>query len=827
MRVMKKGLLAALLTLILARGAWSDSWTAAVVDPQDRAVQGAEVTLRCGGQTRKTHSNAGGQFTISLPAAPASCSISITYPGFAQYELSFSKAPLPPVIHLKLAATKQSVNVALQTKKPGPPSRAAVASASVSHGELRKVSNNTEEQIEYAKEVSGTTFERERTYVDGMPTNTPPPAEVISAITVNADPFSAEFSDGDQTHLEITSKTPDRKVRFHLGGASLGLGGNSVLGSGLHSSSHYGSWGVSGPIPRLPLTFILNLKVISDSHDEPILAPTIQNPNGVPAENPAAVSIKNHSGSLLIGTYYSKSDVIHASITFLDTRLTGANVNAGGLTLPESGFDSSVTAREVRGMFARTDPRYDYRSSVVYDKTDAQSGANTSALGVVVLGALVSGGAVYASNTTGQSRWTWKNVISSTRSGHPWVAGLTLSHSGEGDSVIPNPHGVIRFSNLQALSDAELGFKTGTWFLERGNGRVDYSSTTLSPFFQMDLIHSAHSVVTGGVRGDYQTKSNLLISPRLSAATERHGFILRAGAGMFVEDWSNKIFLIPEEYDGFHLTQSILQDESLLDVGTFPANAPFVLSQISPNLARPRYWLTKVSVEHPIGKLVPAFEYTYDAGTHLLGSRRLQTGYGWQDLLESNRDLRRHRLHARLGYEWKGQALVAHYEWIHSRDNTDGPFSYPEFQNNLRAEWARSSGVSPNNFTLVGIFKLPRAVSLTLVEAARGSVPFNVISGKDLGGDGLFNDRAGLERNSGDGPSYHSLSLYGFRRIPLPAFLVRSKDKVYIDAGVRVDNLLNNKNYLAFGPVLGSPLFGKPLAALPGHSFRVWFSFDQ
>jgi hypothetical protein len=180
-----------------------------------------------------------------------------------------------------------------------------------------------------------------------------------------------------------------------------------------------------------------------------------------------------------------------------------------------------------------------------------------------------------------------------------------------------------------------------------------------------------------------------------------------------------------------------------------------------------------------------------------------------------------------MGYEWKGQSLVAHYEWIHSDDNTDGPFSYPEFQDNLGAEWARSSGFSPNNFTLVGNFKLPRAISLTVVEAARGSLPFNVISGTDPIGNGLFNDRAGRNRNSGDGPGFHSLSLYAFRRIPLPKFLLRSGERVYIDAGARMDNLLNNKNYLVYGPVLGSPLFDKPLAALPGRSFRVWFSFDQ
>ncbi len=56
--------------------------------------------------------------------------------------------------------------------------------------------------------------------------------------------------------------------------------------------------------------------------------------------------------------------------------------------------------------------------------------------------------------------------------------------------------------------------------------------------------------------------------------------------------------------------------------------------------------------------------------------------------------------------------------------------------------------------------------------------------------------------------------------------MLKSRERIYIDAGIRVENLLNNKNYLAFGPVLGSPLFEKPLLALPGRSLRVWFNFD-
>jgi hypothetical protein len=42
-----------------------------------------------------------------------------------------------------------------------------------------------------------------------------------------------------------------------------------------------------------------------------------------------------------------------------------------------------------------------------------------------------------------------------------------------------------------------------------------------------------------------------------------------------------------------------------------------------------------------------------------------------------------------------------------------------------------------------------------------------------------------------------------------------------------VENLLNDRNYLALGSVAGSPLFGAPLVALPGRSVRLSVSFDR
>jgi hypothetical protein len=47
-----------------------------------------------------------------------------------------------------------------------------------------------------------------------------------------------------------------------------------------------------------------------------------------------------------------------------------------------------------------------------------------------------------------------------------------------------------------------------------------------------------------------------------------------------------------------------------------------------------------------------------------------------------------------------------------------------------------------------------------------------------------------------------------------------------VNLGVQADNILDNTNYLSVGSVLNSPSFGRPLAAMPGRSVRVFLNLD-
>jgi hypothetical protein len=245
---------------------------------------------------------------------------------------------------------------------------------------------------------------------------------------------------------------------------------------------------------------------------------------------------------------------------------------------------------------------------------------------------------------------------------------------------------------------------------------------------------------------------------------------------------------------------------------------------MAPSLTLPRQFIGKIAANRTFGHFTPGLEYTQTHDWKLLGSQRFVDADGWMDVIASNRARIARQLQSQLSYGWRGQRITFYHECVRTYDDTDGPFSFPQLQNDLTAEWARSAGRPSQNITFAGSFRPVKSLYLTLTDSWHGSAPYNITDAGDPEADGLFNDRGGRPRNSGNGPPFNSLSGYLSRRFAAPRAFGRMAHGVTV--GLRGDNLLGNKNYLSVGSVAGSSSFGHPLAAAPGRSVRLWFSFD-
>jgi len=138
-----------IITIVVTCGlsAQADTLSGTVVDPQQRVIPGAKVSLTCSKHTYNRETDGQGYFTFEQ-ASPKDCKIRAAYPGFAALEITIG--PIRNLaLQLKLAEIEQAV-VATEYI-----SQAPLVSASLSASELRTISGNTTDLIAYAKQMAG------------------------------------------------------------------------------------------------------------------------------------------------------------------------------------------------------------------------------------------------------------------------------------------------------------------------------------------------------------------------------------------------------------------------------------------------------------------------------------------------------------------------------------------------------------------------------------------------------------------------------------------------------------------------------------------------
>ena len=786
-----------------------------VLDPQDLAVRGARVEIVCANRVDVTTTDQQGRFAIA-PASSDECALSVTREGFAPFRQILAKQIEHFIVRLQLATVEQRVEV---VAKPALQPFGAI-SLSADAQNLRAFGATTADVIRYAQLMAGTATRPAEVYVDGLPAGGLPPLDAIAHISISGDPFSAEYADADVSSIEIITKTPSRKFRVFAGGDMPGIDGRDMLAPALKTRSRFANLGVMGPVAHLPVTFSASGSVSFASQEMPI---QVDMPELGDRARSDTTTNRSESGSL--GVHYAPRPSLRVRGSFRESRARSSNLGIGGVTLREAASSASYLTRDSRLTATHLSSRLLYEGGAVATSSDSRSRANSTEPGITVGGDVVMGGAPVADSQRTSTRWTTKHVVRS-KSLRPWTAGAVMSGTHDANRNVANSGGTFYFSDMAVYREALVGGRTGTWSVARGTHAVRFNTQTAAAFAQAELLRRGELALSGGLRADYQTAFGVMASPRLSLAARWRDVGVRAGVGMFVQRVPERMFLSVLENDGLYLRQFIATDASL--------TAPFestvdaltsIRSRIADDMVRPRALQWRLSAERSIGTVTSALEYSASDERKLLGSDRLPSGPEWVDVFASDRRAMRQRLHAYSRYPARGQQFVVDYEWTRARDNTDGPYSFPEEPGNIAAEWSRSAGAPPHSVTIMAALALPAAISLNVVENWRSSAPLNMTTGRDIAGNGLFVDRGGRARNSGDGPRFHSVSLYVHRRIALSDF-VKAARGPGINISVQADNILNNRNVLSIGSIVGSTTFGQPLATYPGRSVRVLFSVN-
>ena len=644
------------------------------------------------------------------------------------------------LVRLPLPRLNETLTVRPREGEAGLSAYRSLASVSIARPELRAVSDDTGELIRYARARAGLARATEsHVYVEGLPAGTLPPADTIDRIVVDGDPFSAEYADGSEGHIDVFTSAPDRRLRLSLGGATLGMGGGNALDSRAGARSRSWNLGVTGPVPHAPLTFSLHSNFADDHQEVPVRA---QVPEGIEAPPLAAVSTS--SGSVRLALSYSRGEATRASVSFFGAQGEQSNAGLSGTTLPEAAMDLRSDAREVRATFTTRSAGRVHRAGLVGSWSESALTALSQSPSVSVSGAWTGGGAEAARVDLRGTRWALKYVVQAAPDRRYWSAGATVSRSADSESYVPNPAGRTVFETAQAYADAQVGLGTGTWFgarRRRPDGVREHVGRPLRRGGRPALGaragpgRAAGRLPVGRGRPALAARRRRRHLARLHPALGGRGLRSRLGDGCPPAG--------PRERPGPPRPRPgdgrLLSDSDRLPDRRRPDTPP---RPRAPGIGRA-----------PVGKLTPGVEYTWTRATHRLGSRRLADGEGCVDVLESNRFARKHQVHLRLQGEAKGQRVSAHYQWTRARDDGGGPFSFPEVQDDLAAEEARSAGVAPHELSVVASLRLPGDVSLTVVESWHSSTPYNVTTGADPAASASTPSAAGARATAGTAPA--------------------------------------------------------------------------
>jgi hypothetical protein len=545
-------------------------------------------------------------------------------------------------------------------------------------------------------------------------------------------------------------------------------------------------------------------------------------------------------------------------LSFDRTESEQRNLGVGSYDLPSRRFTSNSTSNMVR--FSENGPlgrRFFTESRLQVRWSDSGSVSSVEDTTIRVNDAFTSGGA--------QMKGGRQDVVFEAatdldyvRGNHSWRTGVLVEGGRYTSDDTSNYLGTYTFASL---ADYEAG-RASSYSRRIGNPDLRYSQVQAGVYVQDDWRVLRSLLLSAGIRYGSQTHVGdpWNFSPRASAAwsPKRNGSLtLRASYGYFYDWIAGDTYKQTLLVDGYRQRELNIINPSYPDpglLGTSPPTNRYLWADdlLLPNAHRFTTGVDRVLTSNSRVNVTYSFGY----GMHLLRPRNLNIPVGgvrpdpeFANELELVADAGSTQHAVNVGWNlmklnWHQLFLFVNYTLATARTNTTGAFSPLASGDNLAAEWGPTSGDARHRVGASFNVSPTRSLSVGLNASYRTATPYNVTTGRDDNGDGVFNDRpAGTSRNSARGSDNFELGgrlSWGMSFGPprsaggggggqtmvvaigsggggggmASGFAGGAADKRFrVDFYVSAQNITNRVNYTAYGGALTSPLFGQPTAA--------------
>lgn len=467
----------------------------------------------------------------------------------------------------------------------------------------------------------------------------------------------------------------------------------------------------------------------------------------------------------------------------------------------------------------------------------------------------------------------------------------------------------------------ELGGGVTQFSIAGGNPEAGVSQTDLGAFVQDEWRIRPNLTFTMGMRYERQTNisSNYNFAPRMFFAWAPGGtsvggnpnappssspkLVIRGGMGVFYDRLGERATLLSTRFNGLNQLDFRVFNPATLDLSTFSLNgvtnvptveqlaafeSPQIVRRIADDFQAPTFVMTAINIERQLPAKFTLFAVAFNyRGKHLLRVRNINAPLpGTYDpenpdsavrpygnigdiyYYESSANFNDYRFFGGVRRQMsKGFSVFANFGTGHGMTDTDCIFGsiancFPADSYDVSGEYSRVSFIPGANFFTGGTLILPKLkVNLNPFVIYSTGRPFNIITGRDTNGDGVFTERPAfataqtdpanlrqtrfgdfdlapapgqelIPRNYGMGPGFFSVNLGISRSISFgdvagqavaaqsgankPASGPAPEKRYTVTFSINIQNLLNHTNLTNPIGNLSSPQFGQSISSAGG-----------
>src|SRR5688572_28337014 len=343
-----------------------------------------------------------------------------------------------------------------------------------------------------------------------------------------------------------------------------------------------------------------------------------------------------------------------------------------------------------------------------------------------------------------------------------------------------------------------LGGGVTQFSLAGGNPEASVSQTDLGAFVQDEWRLRPNLTFTAGLRYERQTNisSNYNFAPRLFFAWAPGGtsvgsgpgapsssspkMVIRGGMGIFYDRFGERATLLANRFNGVNQLDFRVFDPETLDLSTFSLDgvsnvptveslaafaSPQIVRRIAPDFQAPTFVMTAINFERQLPAKFTMFLVAFNyRGKHLLRVRNINAplrgtydpadpgtsvrpfgNVGDIHYYESSATFNDYRFFGGVRRQMsKGFSVFANFGTGKGKTDTDCIFGsiascFPADSYDASNEYSRVAFIPSANFFIGGTFIVPKLkLNLNPFIVYSSGRPFNIITGRDTNGDGVF-----------------------------------------------------------------------------------------